>query len=116
MNRKLLKTIKKLVVKNGGLTLSPTLEKVNYNKGFMVSLSGSELKLSIKDLSITHLKQYQKLAKDKKAFIGFWLDNNTLYLDLSIRFLDESKALYFGKLNNQLAIYDLENQKSIYLD
>lgn len=116
MNRKLLKTIKKEIIKNGGLTLLPTFEKVNYKKGFMISLSDSELKLNIKDLSIKHLKQYQKLAKDKKAYIGFWLDNNTLYLDLSIRFLDKEKALYFGKINNQLAIYDLENQKSIYLD
>jgi hypothetical protein len=116
MNRKELKRIKKEIVKNGGLTLLPTLEKVNYKQGFMVSLSGSELKLNIKDLTIKHLKQYQKMAKDKKAFIVFWLDNNTLYLDLSIRMFSELNAKSFGKLNHQLAIYDLENQKSIYLD
>ena len=52
----------------------------------MVSLSGAETKIKLKDLSVAILKKYMKDAKEKKAFIGFWLDNNYLYVDLSIRF------------------------------
>ena len=115
MNRKTLKNIKKLIQKNGGLTINHKLEMLKSKRGFMVALADYEKKLNIKDLTIDLLKEYLKVAKDKKAFVGFWLDGSTLYLDISYHLLSESSALIFGRLNHQLAIYDLSKNESIYL-
>ena len=49
-------------------------------------------------------------------YIGLWLDNNKMYIDISINIIDKVEALEFGKKNKQLAIYDIVNNDSIYLN
>ena len=81
----------------------------------MVSLAGSETKIKLDDLSIELVNYYKKLAKKNGAFIGFWMDCGVLYVDCSINILALEEAEKIGRSNNQLAIYDLQNQTTIYL-
>lgn len=49
-------------------------------------------------------------------FIGSWIDNDIVYLDVSINPSEKELALFWGKEFNQLAVYDVVNQKTIYLN
>lgn len=115
MNNKQLKQLKNYVVKNGGATLKNDGSFTDLDSGYMVSLKNTELKIALSDLKLKDLNTYLKLAKNKNSYGGLWLDNNILYLDLSINIINKNEALKVAKNNSQLAIYDLANQATIYL-
>ena len=105
--------IKKYIDQNGGATMTPDLNIANLKRGFMISLNGFETK--VKRITKKLLKKYQKLAYTHNAYIGAWVDNNIIYLDLSINILDMQQAIFLGLKNKQLAIFDVEQQTSLYL-
>ena len=115
MNNKQLKLLKDYVLKNGGATLKNNGAFMDLAAGFMVSLADTEKKISLSSLKLKDLNNYLKLAKNKNAFVGLWLDNNILYLDLSVNIINKNEALKVAKNNSQLAIYDIANQATIYL-
>lgn len=109
----------KKIIKNGGATLTSELKKAELKNGFMVSLEGTETQTQGNNYKaiIKAIEEKQKLIKDKNnLYIGLWLDNNIMYIDISINIINKVEALEFGKKNKQLAIYDLVNNDSIYLN
>ena len=111
-----LKKIKNLIIENGGGTLNAkTLKNADYLRGYMVSLAGYEKQLKIENLTIKTIKLYQKNAQRLHANVGFWIDNNILYLDISKHFISKDKAVRTALKNNQLALYDIYNAKSVFL-
>lgn len=106
-------------IEQGGATLDKYYQPINQKKGFIVSVANYETTFSINtDINaiINKLQEYQELIKNKQHyFVGLWVDNSTIYLDISKHFQDKQNAVAFGIDNNQLAIYDLKNDKSIYL-
>ena len=106
------------IIKNGGETLTKELKKAELKNGYMVSLEGAETQTKGDDYNgiIKAIEEKQAIIKDNNnLFIGLWLDNNKMYIDISINIIDKVEALEFGKRNKQLAIYDLVNNDSIYL-
>ena len=106
------------IIKNGGATLDKKLENANNNRGYMVSIYGQETKLDIQNVEEIKkaILQKQKIVKNyNNLFIGLWIDENDIYIDISINIIDKTEALEFGKKNKQLAIYDLKNNDSLYL-
>lgn len=107
-------------IKNGGFTIDKDLKEIQEKSGFMVSLYGFEKTYNINsnymnDLIIDVLK-YQELIKDKKnMFIGLWVDNDIVYLDLSKHYKNKQKAMLNGINNEQLSIYDIKNNSCIDL-
>lgn len=103
---------------NGGCTLG-----LKAKNGFMVSLMGYERKIKLEENEIKKtLEEYQKIRKElikkenfKNVYIGMWLENGYIYFDISTLIKDYSKALELGKNNKQLAIYNIEENKTIYL-
>lgn len=116
MNKKQLNIIKNYIEINGGATLDNRLNFTALKYGYMVSLQGYELKTTLKNLSNKMIKKYQKIATEKNAFIGFWMDGGALYLDISINILNKMQAIATGRKNKQLAIYDLKENQSIYIN
>lgn len=104
------------VAMSGGATLKPNGDHLSLNSGYMVSLYGYEKKLNLDSLTVNDVNNYLLLAKKLKAYCGLWIDNNILYLDISIRVNDLKLAKSLGLKNKQLAIFDLKNLESIYLD
>ena len=107
------KEIIKEVLKNGGLTID--LEE---KKGFMCSIYGMEKTFNLEQLEELEkeLDNYKNIVKNKKnVYVGLWLDNNIIYLDLSKHYNDKKQAIKKGIENRQLAIYDIEKDKSIDL-
>ena len=108
-----IETIKNELLKNGGLTLTEELQKATQKNGFYVSKIGYEKIITIEELQ-KELDNYKsKLLKNE--FIGLWIDNNKIYIDIIKHYKDKKQALKMGIKNKQIAIYDITNNKSIYL-
>lgn len=108
----------KKIIENKGETLNKELKKADIKNGFMVSLEGAEVQKNVNDIEGIKkaIEEKKEIIKDKSnLYIGLWLDNNTMYIDVSINIVDKVEALEFAKYNKQLAIYDLINNDSIYL-
>lgn len=115
-----LNELKKEVLKNGGLTCTKELKNANLKNGFMVSLNGYEFITYDIDEAIKKSVEYKDIIKDKNNYyIGFWIDkedNNKIYVDISKRYNKSRDAVAFAKKNIQKAIYNIKDNKSIYLN
>lgn len=103
-------------IKNGGATLTATLDNASLKYNYMVSLYGHEATFKVDDMEGLKegLKAYQKKASGKKdLYIGLWVNDGLVYLDLSINICKKRDALRIGKQNKQKAIYDVKNNKDI---
>jgi hypothetical protein len=102
---------------------------VQYNGGYMVSLGGYETIITmnetrphtstaqlLNDISekLEILKRIKETETDELV-LGLWRDNNKVYIDISRNIKDKTEALAYGKHHNQKAIYDLANDKSIFI-
>lgn len=108
----------KKIIENKGETLNKELKKADINGGFMVSLEGAEVQKNVNDINGIKkaIEEKQEIIKDKdNLYIGLWLDNDIMFIDISININDKVEALEFAKYNKQLAIYDIANNDSIYL-
>lgn len=108
----------KKIIENKGETLTKELKKASINGGYMVSLEGTEIQKNINDINGIKkaIEEKQETIKNKNnLYIGLWVDNNIMYIDISINIIDKVDALEFAKYNKQLAVYDLKNNDSIYL-
>lgn len=108
----------KKIIENKGETLTKELKKAELKRGYMVSLEGTETQTQGDDYQAIKkaIEEKQEIIKNKNnMYIGLWLDNNIMYIDISINIQDKTEALEFGKYNKQLAIYDIVNNDSIYL-
>ena len=95
-------------------------EPLKSSMGFMVSIKKYEEALEPKDFTYERVKAY--LNKEgledslERLYFGAWLDNEGyIYLDMSKHVLDFVMAIKEAIKQNQVAIYDLKKEKSIYL-
>lgn len=106
-------------LKSGGFTIDRNYQSIKTKKGYMVSLANSEQTYNINtDLNILEnaITEYQKkIATKRNYYIGLWVDNDIIYLDISKHYTSKNQAIKVGIDNEQLAIYDIKNQSSIYL-
>ena len=108
----------KKIIENKGATLTREFKKANIKNGYMVSLEGVETQVKGDDYQAINqaIKEKQEIIKDNNnMYIGLWLDNNIMYIDISININDKVEALEFAKYNKQLAIFDIVKNDSIYL-
>lgn len=111
-----MKTLYSFILKNKGATLDRDLKPVTYDSGYQVSY---------RDITIIKLKEFNSILLEqilddistafKPDFIGLWIDDGHVYIDLSVRFLDLEDALAFAKAHEQKAIWSWADSESIYL-
>lgn len=107
------------IIKNGGATLDYNLNNFNSDNGFMVSLQGQEIKVDKNDTQgiKKEIEKKRDFIQDKKGlYIGLWLEDDVMFVDVSVHIVNYRDALEEGRRNKQLAIYDLKNNDSIYLN
>ena len=99
-----------LLKENSGVSYNMITKEYNPNKGFFVSLPNLETKVSLNSLNVdniaTFINKHRTLLQDKTKFVGGWVDNNIVYLDISEQIENKREALERGYKYNQLAIYD----------
>ena len=106
------------IIENKGATLDKDYNNFENNRGFMVSLKGQEIKVNKNDIQgiKREIEKKREFIKDKRGlFIGLWLEDDTMFIDVSIHIIDYLEALEVARNNEQLAIYDLQKNDSIYL-
>lgn len=91
-----------MVAFKGGVVLNKVKEYNNYD---MTKVKEAILKLL--DINV-HLGYI--------GYIGFWENEDKLYIDLSVNILLIGGALTFGHMQDQIAIYDLKNHKEIKIN
>ena len=108
-----------LLKDNSGVSYNMVTKEYNPNKGYFVSLPNLEIKVSLQSLSVddiaTFINRHRTILQDKTKFIGGWIDNEVVYLDISEQIFDKREALERGYKHNQLAIYDANEGKVIDL-
>lgn len=119
-----LKDFLRSTIVNGGASYNVVTGELNPKVGYMVAISGHERIIE----NVTNEKQLQYLIadylKDKaiilvsgitdnNKFIGTWINEGKLYLDVSVNIADKDAAIALAKSSNQLAIWDCENQTEI---
>jgi hypothetical protein len=108
-----------------GNNFSKEGELLEFKEGYIYSLKDYQITIkpkNLKELETALIKQLEtlyKLMKNKKVslfFIGLWENEGTLYIDINTKTNSKSEALMMGKLNEQLAIWDIKNKKEIYIN
>lgn len=104
------------IIKNGGATLDKNYQNIKEKNGYMVSIMGMEKTFPLNQLEELkdNIEEYQKILKNNE-YIGLWVENELIYLDISKHYKDLKQAKKMGIYNKQLAIYDIANNKNIYL-
>lgn len=127
IKKEILKDIKDYIIKNEGITLDiEKLQNTSIKNGFIVSLIDFEYKTKNIDEVINKITKYIDIINTLKSkekikktyFVGVWYnkDDGFYYLDISKHFEKLRDAKKFGEVNKQKAIYNLKDNKSIYLN
>ena len=106
------------IIENKGATLDYNYNNFKSNRGYMVSVKGQEVKIDKNDIENIkkEIEKKREFIKDKKGlYVGLWLEDDIMYIDVSIHIIDYLEALEIARNNEQLAIFDLKNNDSIYL-
>ena len=110
MNKKELKSLIAYTVENGGATLAPNGKIVSFPIGYQVAEKQHEKIISLeKGLPLETLNAYLLTAKKARGFVGLWIEDNKLYLDISLHILNKGIALSMGRKEKQLSIYEWES-------
>lgn len=112
------KIIKETLKNNGG-SFNVSKSKIKKPlKGFMCSIKDL-LIVDKKDFNVKLIKSLVKnnfsLLKNSKNYLGTWIDEGKVYIDISSNFKDRNEALQVAEKSNQIEIYDINNNTSIYL-
>lgn len=111
-----IKTIIEEIKENNGGTYNKELKSISASRGFMVSLQGYEKKCRTDEETEKAIIENMEIIQGlDNAYLGAWIDEGITYIDISVLVENKEDALEMGKINNQLAIYDIENNESIYL-
>ena len=111
-----IKTIIREIKENNGGTYNKEYKTINAKKGFMVSLQGYERKCKTEQETEKAIKENMEIVRGlDSAYLGAWIDEGITYIDISVLVENKEDAMQLGKINNQLAIYDIQNNESIYL-
>jgi hypothetical protein len=106
------------IVKNGGATYNLAMGDTAHS-GYMVSKKGFEMKFlpetEVRVAVIEFIQTHGFELCFEENFMGAWIDEGILYMDISNNFEKRSEAIREGYKNEQLAIYDVVAQESVYL-
>jgi hypothetical protein len=91
----------------------------NITEGYMVSFKGGLIVDKNDPKYETKLRQAIVQLLDLNVhlhnigYIGFWENEGKMYVDLSVNILSVNMALTFGKLQDQVAIWDVLRSNSV---
>jgi hypothetical protein len=93
----------KSIKRNGGATINKYGERVTMKTGYQVSKEDL-LIIPVDELNKLVLKELIKKLISRGEYLGVWIDNGNVYIDISCRIATKSKAMEMGRELNQLSI------------
>lgn len=122
-----LKEFLKETIANGGCSYNLVTGQGTPTTGYMIALQGKE-QTYIFDIKNTKSFQYNvaNYIKDNTLilmggivcsdyFLGSWIHEGELYLDVVVNVGDKDEALFLGKKYGQKAIFDCANKSEILI-
>ena len=108
-------------IARGGASYNPEYG-TQPESGYMVSIKdGIKVKFddkeeTVQDAVLKAMTMYGSLLVDSDNYLGSWIsDDDYLCIDIAKNVQDIKSAIELGMLNDQLAIYDLNNERDIKL-
>lgn len=103
------------ILLNGGATLNKQGKAQSYKSGYQVSKKDCYV-LDIKHIGtiINAVNDTLKAIKQNE-FCGIWVDNNKVYIDISIKHANILHALKVGARLKQISIFDWSSKECIFL-
>ncbi|MFD5050399.1 hypothetical protein [Streptomyces tendae] len=106
------------ILATGGMTYRPGTPAPL--SGYMVSVAGAERMLPMARFTPAALEQYMddyraRMKVTASLYYGAWVDGDYVYLDVSVNVQDRAEAESMGRLEFQLAIFDVANAEVISL-
>ena len=114
---------KNSIINNGGATYNLLTGEFNPERGFMVSIRDHDewSKFNPNDLQYT-IARYIRIKADlllsgesEELFLGAWVEDDILVLDVSLHIESREEAIRVAILNNQIAYYDCNIGKEVYI-
>lgn len=93
----------KSIVKNGGATIKYDGNRINMKSGYQVSIRDIAI-IPIEQLNKFILKEFLRRLSSKSEYLGIWIDNGKVYIDISRRIATKTKAIEQGKALKQISI------------
>ena len=93
----------KSIKRNGGATINKYGVRVSMKSGYQVSKQDL-LIIPVDELNKDILKNLIKLLIRRGDYLGLWIDNGNVYIDISCRIATKSKAMEMGRELNQLSV------------
>jgi len=75
----------------------------------------SKTRDNLRNVMVNYMDKHAELLDGSGAFFGGWVDEGTLFLDVSRRYPTRSEGVAAGFANQQKAIYDVVNDSYIYM-
>ena len=86
-----------------GATINKYGERVTMKTGYQVSKCDL-LITPIDELDKLIVKEAMKLLESRGDYLGLWIDNGNVCIDISCRIATKSKAMEMGRELNQLSV------------
>ena len=102
MKKITLATIKS-IKRNGGATFNKYGERVAMKTGYQVSKCDL-LIIPVDELDKLIVKDLLGRLMSRGEYLGLWIDNGSVYIDISCRIATKSKAMEMGRELNQLSV------------
>lgn len=100
------------IKRNGGATINKYGVRVSMKTGYQVSKQDL-LIIPLDELNKDILKNLIKLLIKRGDYLGVWIDNKKVYIDISCRIATKSKAIKMGRELNQLSILRWKDMECI---
>lgn len=103
---------------NNGATFNPIINELNPNKGYFVSFPQYEQRIKVENFTTQHVKDFINIHSERltaNVFVGSWIDNGIVYLDLSEQIVLKRIAITLAYQRNQKAIFDANLGKVLEL-
>ena len=110
--------IKELTLKQGGCSIQPYYGGKTPDKGYMVALQGHERVISTVEFTsievVKYLEEHSKLLMENpNLYLGTWVNEGKVYLDLSENVQNLDIALQRGREREPLAIFNIETFEEV---
>lgn len=93
----------KSIKRNGGATINKYGERVSMKTGYQVSKCDL-LILPVDELNKVILKELLTHLTSRGEYLGVWIDNGNVYIDISCRIATKHEAMERGRELNQLSV------------
>lgn len=119
IEKTIIRDIIEKTLKEGG-TLNSKGKVKNFKSGYMVGITKIiDKALNNKEQNIYSLNEVQEMLKyfqeknKKDTFIGFWKEDNKIYIDIVINIKNKERAIKVAKEGKEIAIWDNKNKTEI---